>query len=135
MIWGFGRGAFINTQIFVRFFYDPLVVYTGHIATFGTDFTSFGTVAGATFYNCTVTGPGLVALGQAYRPQVCTGMACPTLGFFAVEPGHHHLSDWYQRALPELLLSILIFSFPHPILFKLFSCFLPGLALPGAEVL
>lgn len=70
MIWGFGRAAFHSTRIFVRFYYDPKVVYTGHIATLGSDYTSFGVTAGATFYDCTVYGPGLAALGQAYRPKV-----------------------------------------------------------------
>lgn len=71
MIWGFGRAAFQNTDIYIRFYYNPKVVYTGHICTMGTDYTSFGTTAGATFYGCSVYGPGLAALGQAYRPKVC----------------------------------------------------------------
>jgi len=64
MIWGYGRAAFVNCQIFIRYFKHPTTNFTGNVATFGTDIQSEGVVAGAVFSGVPSTGTGRACLGS-----------------------------------------------------------------------
>lgn len=70
MIWGFGRGAFESTTVFIRYYYDPNIKYLGYVTAMGTDWPSYGVSAGAVFWNCKVLGDAQAYLGRPYRPNV-----------------------------------------------------------------
>jgi len=70
MIWGFGRAAFQNTNIFIRFYYSPKVLYTGHIATLGSDYTSFGDTAESNVLRMHYFWPRACGSGPGIPPKV-----------------------------------------------------------------